>query len=99
MALPALARVSDEGREGRGVRKLAATFWSGNRSLLAAQSEIQFEELGRKPPLSPDQIATGMIALDIGLAVQHLVDPDAVPLDSYVSLYDGLFGPMLEPEG
>ena len=82
-----------------GFRKLAATFWSGNRSLLAAQSEIQFEELGRKPPLSPDQIATGMIALDIGLAVQHLVDPDAVPLDSYVSLYDGLFGPMLEPEG
>lgn len=80
-------------------RKLAATFWSGNRSLLAAQSEVQFEQLGRKPPLPHEQLATAMIALDIGLAVQHLVDPDAVPLDLYVSLYDGLFGPMLDPAG
>ncbi|MCE3265635.1 MAG: TetR family transcriptional regulator [Solirubrobacterales bacterium] len=80
-------------------RKLAATFWSGNRSLLAAQSEVQFEQLGRKPPLPHEQLATAMIALDIGLAVQHLVDPDAVPLDLYVSLYDGLFGPMVDPAG
>lgn len=81
-----------------GFRKLAATFWSGNRSLLAAQSEIQAEQLGRKPPLPPDQIATAMIALDIGLAVQHLVDPDAVPLDLYVPIYDALFGPMVDSE-
>jgi hypothetical protein len=36
-----------------------------------------------------------MIALDIGLAVQHLVDPDAVPLDLYVPLYDLLFGELI----
>jgi AcrR family transcriptional regulator len=79
-----------------GFRKLAATFWTGNRALLSNQAEATFEELGRKPPLPPDQIATAMIALDIGLAVQHLVDPDAVPLDVYVPLYDLLFGELID---
>jgi AcrR family transcriptional regulator len=77
-------------------RELAATFWSGNRSLAAAQAKAAIEEAGGSTPLSPEQIATGMIALDIGLAVQHLVDPDAVPLDFYVPIYDALFGPMVE---
>ena len=34
-----------------------------------------------------------MIALDIGLALQHFVDPDAVPLTLYPRLYELLFGP------
>ena len=33
-----------------------------------------------------------MIALDIGLALQHFVDPEAVPLDVYPELYELLFG-------
>jgi AcrR family transcriptional regulator len=78
-------------------RKLAATFWSGNRALLAEQIKATFKELGRKPPLPPKQIATAMIALDVGLAVQHLVDPDEAPLDLYVPLFDLLFGQMVEP--
>ncbi len=78
-------------------RKLAAGFWSGNRMLLAERGRGQWKALGREPPLPPEQIATGMIALDIGLAIQHMVDPDAVPLDLYVPLYDALFGPMLDP--
>ena len=78
-------------------RKLAAGFWSGNRKLMAESGSAQWKELGRKPPLPPEQIATGMIALDIGLAIQHMVDPDAVPLDLYVPLYEELFGPMLDP--
>jgi hypothetical protein len=32
-----------------------------------------------------------MIALDIGLAIQHFVDPDDVPLDLYPELYVLLF--------
>jgi AcrR family transcriptional regulator len=82
-----------------GFRKLAAGFWSGNRAMMAAQGAAQFEELGKRPPLPTDQIATAMIALDIGLAIQHLVDPEAVPLDLYVPLYDLLFGPMVESGG
>ncbi|HEX2359374.1 MAG TPA: TetR/AcrR family transcriptional regulator [Solirubrobacterales bacterium] len=77
-------------------RALAATFWNGNRAAMAAEGRSEYEELGRKPPLPTEQIATAMIALDIGLAVQHLVDPDAVPLDLYVPLYDLLFGPLVE---
>jgi AcrR family transcriptional regulator len=79
-------------------RKLAATFWSGNRGLLAEQTKRTFKELSRKPPLPPDQIATAMIALDVGLAVQHLVDPEAAPLDLYVPIFDLLFGELVEPD-
>ena len=79
-------------------RKLAATFWSGNRALLAGQIKATFKEVGRKPPLPPEQIATAMIALDVGLAVQHLVDPEEAPLDLYVPLFDLLFGQLVESD-
>jgi hypothetical protein len=77
-------------------RKLAATFWSGNRALVAGQIGATFNEVESKAPLPPDQLATAMIALDVGLAVQHLVDPDAVSLDVYVPLFDLLFGRLVE---
>ena len=76
-------------------RKLAATFWSGNRALLAQQIEATFKELRRKPPAPPERLATAMIALDVGLAVQHMVDPKEAPLDFYVPLFDLLFGEMV----
>jgi AcrR family transcriptional regulator len=79
-------------------RKLAATFWSGNRALLAQQTEATFQELGRKTPVPPDHLATAMIALDVGLAVQHLVDPEQAPLDLYVPLFDLLFGRLIRAE-
>ena len=79
-----------------GFRELAATFWSGNRELLAEQTKAAFEETGGEPPLPPSQIATALIALDIGLAVQHLVDPEGAPLDLYVPLFDLLFGRLLD---
>jgi AcrR family transcriptional regulator len=79
-------------------RELAATFWSGNRALLAEQTKATYKELGREPPLEPKQIATAMIALDVGLAVQHLVDPDDAPLDLYVPLFDLLFGRLVDPD-
>jgi AcrR family transcriptional regulator len=82
----------------REFRKLAATFWSGNRGVLAEQTKDTFKELGRKPPLPPKQIATAMIALDVGLAVQHLVDPDEAPLDLYVPLFDLLFGSLVDTD-
>ena len=79
-------------------RKLAASFWSGNRALVAEQTKATFKEVGRKPPLPPEQIATAMIALDVGLAVQHLVDPEQVPLEFYVPLYDLLFGSLVDAQ-
>jgi AcrR family transcriptional regulator len=77
-------------------RKLAATFWSGNRAMLTEQIKATYKEIGRKPQLPPKQIATAMIALDVGLAVQHLVDPEEAPLDLYVPLFDLLFGRLVD---
>lgn len=78
-------------------KELAATFWRGNRTLMAQQMEEELQDAGLEAPLPPKHVATAMIALDIGLAVQHLVDPDEVSLDLYVPLYEQLFAWMVEP--
>jgi AcrR family transcriptional regulator len=79
-------------------RKLAATFWSGNRAVLAENVKTTFGEVGRKPPLPAKQLATAMIALDVGLAVQHMVDPDEASLDLYVPLFDLLIGRLVDTD-
>jgi AcrR family transcriptional regulator len=77
-------------------RELPASFWSGTRAMLASQIDADFNKLGRSAPASPKHIAIALTALDIGLAVQHLVDPDDVPLSLYPELFELLFGPMIE---
>ena len=49
----------------------------------------------QQPPIDPKHLASALTALDIGLAVQNLVDPDEVPLDLYPQLYGLLFGPLI----
>jgi AcrR family transcriptional regulator len=73
-------------------RQIAAGFWSANRGLSARAIEGAFAAAGQEPPLAPEDLATAMIALDIGLALQHFVDPEAVPLRTYPDLYELLFG-------
>lgn len=82
-------------RAGRDpdLRGLARGFWSGTRALSAQAIGDAYEESGTKPPAAPEALATAMIALDIGLALQHYVDPDAVPLEYYPELYETVFGP------
>ncbi len=80
-------------------RALAATFWSGTRAIGARQIAATFEELGIEPPIDPKHLASAGIALDIGLAVQNLVDPDDVPLEIYPPLYELIFGQPLEMVG
>jgi AcrR family transcriptional regulator len=77
---------------------LPATFWRGNRALTARMIDSTFGQVGEAPPIDSKHIATALTALDIGLAIQNLVDPEEVPLDLYPKLYDLLFGPLL-PEG
>jgi AcrR family transcriptional regulator len=76
---------------------LPATFWKGNRALMTERIKTIYEELGRKPPAKPKDLATALIALDIGLSIQHLVDPEDAPLSAYDSLYPALFGPLVTP--
>lgn len=78
-------------------REIAAGFWSGNRALGAQAIEEAFKAEGTEPPAPPEHLATAMIALDIGLALQHFVDPKGAPLDLYPGLYDLLFGPLQPP--
>jgi AcrR family transcriptional regulator len=72
------------------LRKLAETFWRGNRERTAELIEIAWPH----HKAQAKAIATALIALDIGLAIQHFVDPDDVPLDLYPELYVLLFGPL-----
>jgi AcrR family transcriptional regulator len=72
------------------VRELVATFWRGNRALIA-------ELVRRGWPEHTDRarsIANALIALDIGLSIQHFVDRDDVALDEYPELYELLFEPL-----
>ena len=78
------------GRDER-MRKLAVEFWRTNRGLLTQLTERRFRDLGREPPLDPHVLASALIAVDIGLAIQHYVDPDAVPLDVYPDVFGVLF--------
>ena len=77
---------------------LPAGFWRGNRALTARMIESVYEQAGARPPTAAKDLATALTALDIGLAIQNLVDPEEVPLDLYPKLYDLLFGSLL-PEG
>jgi AcrR family transcriptional regulator len=74
-------------------RKLAGGFWSATREMSAAGIRDAYTEAGQDPPAAPDLLATAMIALDIGLALQHFVDRKAVPLAAYPELYELLFAP------
>jgi AcrR family transcriptional regulator len=77
-------------------RQIAAGFWTGTRTLGAAAIEAGYRAAGRRPPAPADQIASAMIAMEIGLALQRFVDPAAVPLEAYPELYDLVFA-HLEP--
>ena len=72
------------------LRELAATFWRGNRERIARLVEIHWPHHKARAMA----IATALIALDIGLAIQHFVDPEKAPLDLYPELYVLLFGPL-----
>jgi AcrR family transcriptional regulator len=86
-----LELLSEAGRD-KALRKLAATFWSGNRALLTELIRRDYEARGTAPPVDAAKLATATIALDIGLALQHYIDPRRVPLDLYPDLFEALFG-------
>lgn len=89
--------IANAGRDEE-LRKLAAGFWTGNRALTAAVVQQVYEEAGTDPPAAPERLASALIALDIGLAIQHYVDPEAAPLDLYPELYELLFGRLVPLE-
>jgi AcrR family transcriptional regulator len=87
-----------QARRDEDLRELAASFWTGNRELTAAAIATRYEEAGKALPVAADRIASALIALDIGLAIQHHIDPDAVPLEVYPELYELLFDRLAPDE-
>lgn len=79
-------------------RQLAEGFWKGNREAMAERIRAEYGRRGAKLPIEPRHLASAIIALDIGLFLQHLVDPEDVPLAVYPPLYELLFGDLSEPE-
>ena len=73
------------------MRELAAEFWRSNRELIAKLLEKRYEQRGRDFPLPPKTLASALIAMDIGLAIQHYVDPEVVPLDVYPDVFGEVF--------
>jgi AcrR family transcriptional regulator len=88
-----LELLAHAGRDAQ-FRKIAAGFWSGNRTLAAVAIASAYEEAGVTPPAAPERLASAWIAIDIGLALQHFVDPEGAPLDLYPELCDLLFSPL-----
>jgi AcrR family transcriptional regulator len=85
-----LELLAHAGRDER-FREIAGAFWRANRKASAEAIAAAFAEQGTSPPVAADHLASAMIALDIGLAIQHFADPDAVPLELYPELYELLF--------
>jgi AcrR family transcriptional regulator len=81
--------LAQAGRDEK-LRELASSFWRGNRAGMTKLIERGVPELGEQAKA----IATAMIALDIGLAIQNFVDPDDAPLDLYPELYVLLFASL-----
>ena len=70
---------------------LAAEFWRSNRGLITRVVERGAAEGRDLRGLTAEDAATALIALDIGLAIQHFVDPERVPLDTYPAIFGALF--------
>ena len=49
------------------------------RSALAKGLQARLEHLGAPPLAAPEQIATALLSLAVGLAQEKLIEPDAVP--------------------
>ena len=95
VAVPALARATRPRRPRRATSaRSPPASGAGTASRMAAMIEAVLRRAGCQPPPRPDRLASAMIALDIGLALQHFVDADAAPLDLYPELYELLFGPL-----
>lgn len=62
------------------------------RALIADAVEQRASELGVRLPMPPAQVATALLALSNGLAIERLPDPDAVPADTFGALLAAMVG-------
>jgi len=69
------------------------------RTVRAANAAEVAELAGDGLPMSADQLAALVLALDIGVGLQHWLDPDAVPADTYTTGIRAILGGAVRPPG
>lgn len=86
-------------REPRFAREFARRE-QGMRDALVRVIEDRAADLGGEPPIAPEHLAIGINALANGLALDALVDPEAVPEDLFSTLISLLVRGMVaaDPE-
>jgi AcrR family transcriptional regulator len=80
------------------MRRRAASFWDQTRAITADAVARAYREAGTSPPAAPERLASALIAMDIGLALQHFVDPEGAPLDLYPELWEAVYGTLLRAD-
>ncbi|MFI6759565.1 TetR/AcrR family transcriptional regulator [Micromonospora sp. NPDC050417] len=67
------------------------------RAVRQANAKEITERLAGQPPIPAEQLAALMTALDVGVAFQHLIDPEAVPPEVYSHGLTAILGPHATP--
>ena len=57
------------------------------RSLVGGIADAALRATGIEPPVPPEQLGTILVALEDGLRLHRLIDPDSTPADAF---YDAL---------
>lgn len=65
----------------------------------AATRVIEQHSAGRELPMAPDRLAAVLRALGIGLAIERLADPDAIPRELFGDFVEVVFEAFLRQEG
>ena len=78
-------------RRDQRLRARAAEFWRSNLGVYVEAITSAAGEQGKELRFDPETVATAAIALDIGLAVQHYVDPERVGLDLWPDAFEALY--------
>jgi len=69
------------------------------RTVRAGNAADVAELAGDGLPLPADRIAALVLALDIGVGLQHWLDPEAVPADTYTAGLRAILGSAVRPPG
>jgi AcrR family transcriptional regulator len=69
------------------------------RTVRAGNAAEVAELAGDGLPLPADRIAALVLALDIGVGLQHWLDPEAVPADTYTAGLRAILGSAVRPPG
>jgi AcrR family transcriptional regulator len=72
-------------------RPVVASYWQSIREVLAEQIERRAAEEGRPLPDRAENFASLVIAMGLGFALEHLIDPKRVPSEVFPAMLELIF--------